>query len=70
MTARLTTEQRDAVDEPDGCVAFEDVSGTCVLMSIEAFRQMMGGDTDRAFRQSVAALRSRYEQSTKVRRCL
>jgi hypothetical protein len=61
MTVRLTTEQRDADDEHDGCVAFEDASGKCVLMSIEALRQMMGSDTDRAFPESVAALRRNFE---------
>jgi hypothetical protein len=68
MTPRLTAEQRDAVDEHDGCVAFEDASGKCVLMSIEAFRQMMGSGTDRALRESVAALRRSDAQSARVRR--
>jgi hypothetical protein len=68
MTVRLTAEQRDAVDEHDGCVAFEDANGKCVLMSIEAFRQMMGSGTDRALQESVAALRHSDAQSARVRR--
>ncbi len=68
MTPQLTTEQRNALAEHDGCVEFEDAGGKCILMSIDAFRQMMSSGTDRAFPESVAALRRRYEQSARVRR--
>ena len=62
MTPRLTEEQREAVDKNDGLVEVEDASGKCVLMSVEVFRDVMGVGADRDFQESVAALRSSYEQ--------
>ena len=62
MTPRLTTEQRQAIDENDGCIEVEDASGKCILMSMEVFRNMMGIGTEHDFQESVAALRSSFEQ--------
>ncbi len=64
--AKLTEEQRRAVDAHEGCMEVEDAQGKCVLMSIEVFRDVMGVGTDRDFQESVAALRRGYEQLQKA----
>jgi hypothetical protein len=61
MIPRLT-EQRDELDKHGGCVEFEDANGECVLMSIEALREIIG---IRDFQEFLSSLRGPHEQLAK-----
>jgi hypothetical protein len=61
MIPRLT-EQQDELDRLGGCVEFEDANGECVLMSIEALREIIG---IRDFQEFLASLRRPHEQRAK-----
>jgi len=62
MAPRITAEQREALDkEQGGPIEVEADDGTFVLMSIDAYRSLMGVETDADFHASVAALRAGME---------
>jgi hypothetical protein len=63
MAPKLTDEQRLALDrEQGGPIPVEADDGTYVLMSIDAYRAMMGVGTDVDFGASVASLRAGMEE--------
>ena len=59
MAPKLTDEQRQALDlQHGGPVSVEADDGTYILMSIDAYRSMMGVGSDADFDASIAALRA------------
>jgi hypothetical protein len=59
MAPKLTTEQRQALDqEQGGPVRVDAEDGTYILMSLDAYRAMMGVEGDVDFDASVAAIRA------------
>jgi PHD/YefM family antitoxin component YafN of YafNO toxin-antitoxin module len=59
MAPRITSEQREALDREQGKpICLEDEGGTYVLMSADAFRAMMGVESESDMAQSVAAIRA------------
>jgi len=61
MIPRLT-DQRSELDKRGGCVEFEDANGECVLMSIEALREIIGV---RDFQEFLASLSRPHDQLAK-----
>lgn len=63
MAPKLTDEQRHAlVEQRGGPVRVEADDGTYILMSIDAYRAMMGVESDADFAASVAAVRAGMEE--------
>jgi hypothetical protein len=60
MIARLSDEQRRAVDESNGCVPVD--GGGYVVMTMQVFREIMGIGTDEEFAASVATLRKSMDE--------
>jgi hypothetical protein len=56
MTTRLTDEQRSAVDQHHGFLEVEGGGTVYVVMSMQAYREMMGVGSDAEFRASVDAI--------------
>jgi hypothetical protein len=54
---QLTDEQRHAVDQHHGFLEVEGGEATYVVMSMQAFREMMGVGSDAEYRASVTAIR-------------
>ncbi len=57
MNLRLTEEQQQAVDEHHGFLEIEGAGSAYVVMSAQAFREMMGVGEDAAYQASLAAIR-------------
>lgn len=57
MTTRLTDEQRRAVDEHRGFLEVEGGESVYVVMSMQAYREMMGVGSEAEYRASLEAIR-------------
>jgi hypothetical protein len=56
MTTRLTDEQREAVEQHRGFLEMEGDGGAYVLMSMQAFRDMMGVGSPVEYQASLDAI--------------
>jgi len=58
---RLTDEQRQAVDSHHGYLEVEGGGSRYVVMSIQAYREMMGVGSEAEYQASLAAIREGVE---------
>ena len=57
MTTRLTVDQRQAVDQHHGFLEVDGGGAVYVVMSMQAFREMMGIGSDAAYQAPLEAVR-------------
>ena len=57
IMTRLTTEQRQAVDQHHGFLEVEGGGAIYVLMSMQVFREMMGVGSEAEYQASIEAIR-------------
>lgn len=63
MSPTLTSEQLSALERENGGPIRLDAAGSAyVLMSLDAYRSMLGVGTDEEFAESVSALRAAMEE--------
>ena len=56
MTPKLSNEMRQALEQSHGFLKIEGDDGTCFVMTMQVYRDMMGVGTDEEFQASLQAI--------------